>query len=120
MNIHNREAMQRLYEERRIYSITDSLTHIYNRRGLEEQILPLWSGLCAKHQSIAFIYFDMDHLKLMNDTYGHAAGDAAICIIARAIRLTAGRNSVYARMGGDEFLVFLPEATQQEIVRAHV
>ncbi len=112
-DIHDRETLHRLYEERRVISITDALTGIYNRRGMEEQVRPLWKKMCRRHETVAFIYLDMDRLKKMNDTFGHAAGDEAICMIAKALRMTRYDGAVYARMGGDEFLVFLPRATEE-------
>ncbi len=112
-DIHDRETLHRLYEERRVISITDAMTGIYNRRGMEEQVKPLWAGMCRRHDTIAFIYLDMDKLKQMNDAYGHAAGDEAICMIARALKNTRYDGSVCARIGGDEFLVFLPHATEE-------
>ncbi len=112
-DIHDRETLHRLYEERRVISITDALTGIYNRRGMEEQVKPLWEKMCREHETIAFIYMDMDRLKQMNDVYGHAAGDKAICKIGKALRMTAYDGAVYARMGGDEFLTFLPRASRE-------
>ena len=112
-NMHNRNILQTLYEERRLSSITDMMTHLYNRRGLEEQINPMWTHLCTQREMVAFIYFDMDHLKEINDTYGHSAGDYAIRTVSKAIQQASPKGAIVARMGGDEFLVFLPRASQQ-------
>ena len=57
---------------------------------------------------MTFVTFDMDHLKDINDTYGHQAGDFAIRTLAAAIRAAAPKEAVIARMGGDEFLAVLP------------
>ncbi len=113
-DIHDRQTLSRLYEERRVISITDALTGIYNRRGMEERVRPRWEKMCEAHETIAFVYMDMDRLKQMNDVYGHAAGDDAICTIAKAMRMTRYEGAVYARMGGDEFLTFLPRATGEK------
>ncbi|MBP3721527.1 MAG: GGDEF domain-containing protein [Clostridia bacterium] len=107
-NIRNHQMLRALYEERRIASITDPLTGLYNRRGLEEQIMPRWEEYCAEELPTAFVYFDMDYLKQINDRFGHAAGDEAICLMARAVREAVPAGTVYARMGGDEFLAVLP------------
>ena len=109
-NMHKRNELKLLYEERRLSSITDVLTRLLNRRGLEEQLMPVWQQLCARREYAAFVSFDMDWLKEINDTYGHQAGDYAIRLTASAIRRAAPRNAIVARVGGDEFLAVLPRA----------
>ena len=116
-NIHKRNELMLLYEERRLSSITDVMTRLLNRRGLEEQLAPLWQQLCAKRDTAAFISFDMDGLKYINDTYGHQAGDYAIRLTANAIRRSAPKEAILARVGGDEFLVVLPRANQHDADR---
>ena len=109
-NIHKRNEILALYEERRLNSITDVMTRLLNRRGLEERLQPDWHGLCTRREHMAFVTFDMDHLKDINDTYGHQAGDYAIRTLASAIRAAAPKEAIIARMGGDEFLTILPGA----------
>ncbi len=112
-NMHKRNEIMALYEERRLSSITDVMTHLLNRRGLEERLQPDWQGRCTRREYMAFITFDMDHLKDINDTYGHQAGDYAIRTLAAAIRAAAPKDAVTARMGGDEFLIILPGAEKR-------
>ena len=81
--------------------------------GLEEKLMPDWNNLCAKHEYITFVTFDMDRLKYINDTYGHQAGDYAIRLTANAIRRAAPKDAILARVGGDEFLAVLPRANRQ-------
>ena len=107
-NIHRQRELMTLYEERRLSSITDHLTGLLNRRGMMELIEPMWRSLSG--QEIAFICIDMDHLKTINDTFGHAAGDFAIRLVARAIQRSLGEGAAGVRLGGDEFLIFLPDA----------
>lgn len=109
-NMHKRYELLTLYEERRLSSITDVMTRLLNRRGLEEQLTPLWPQLCTRRESVAFISFDMDLLKHINDTYGHQAGDYAIRLTGNAIRRAAPKDAILARVGGDEFLAVLPRA----------
>ena len=116
-NIHKRNELMLLYEERRLSSITDVLTRLLNRRGLEEQLAPVWQRLCARGENAAFVSFDMDGLKYINDTYGHQAGDYAIRLTANAIRKSAPRDAILARLGGDEFLAVLPRANRQAAER---
>lgn len=110
-NMHKRDELQKLYEERRLSSITDVMTGLLNRRGLEEKIGPQWQRLCAQRETVAFIYFDMDRLKQINDTYGHQAGDFAIRLVARAIQLSTPADAIVCHMSGDEFVAFLPQAS---------
>ena len=111
-NIYRRNELMDLYEERRLSSITDPLTGLLNRRGLNEQVEPLWHSLLG--HEIAFICIDMDHLKAINDNFGHAAGDFAIKLVAKAIQRSLPAEAAGARMGGDEFVVFLPKAGNGE------
>ncbi|MBR5960412.1 MAG: GGDEF domain-containing protein [Clostridia bacterium] len=116
-NMHKRDELKMLYEERRLSSITDVMTRLLNRRGLEEQLSPIWQRLCARGESAAFISFDMDRLKQINDTYGHQAGDYAIRLTGDAIRRAAPKDAILARMGGDEFLAVMPRADDQSAKR---
>ncbi len=111
-NMHKRNELMMLYEERRLSSITDVMTRLLNRRGLEEQLAPLWQHLCARRENAAFISIDLDGLKTINDTFGHQAGDYAIRLTAEALRRAASKEALLARMGGDEFLAVLPRANQ--------
>ena len=111
-NMHKRNELLSLYEERRLSSITDVMTRLLNRRGLEEQLTPIWQRLCNNQESVAFVCFDLDGLKKINDQFGHQAGDFAIRLTANAIRKAAPKEAITARMGGDEFLAVLPEAGQ--------
>jgi diguanylate cyclase (GGDEF)-like protein len=88
------------------------MTRLLNRRGLEEQLTPVWQRLCNDQKSVAFVCFDLDRLKKINDQFGHQAGDFAIRLVANAIRKAAPKEAIVARMGGDEFLAVLPEANQ--------
>ena len=106
-NIHKRDELLLLYEERRLSSITDVMTRLLNRRGLEEQLTPIWQQLCVRHETAAFVSFDVDRLKQINDTYGHQAGDYAIRLTASAIRKAAPKEAILARVGGDEFAAIL-------------
>ena len=107
-NIYRRREMMALYEERRLSSITDPLTGLLNRRGMLEFVEPVWPFL--QDREIAFICIDMDGLKQINDNYGHAAGDYAICLTARAVKRVLPEGAAGVRIGGDEFVIFLPDA----------
>lgn len=86
------------------FSIQDSLTGLPNRRGALAAIEEGWSGRGAR--SHAALLVDIDHFKTINDTHGHAAGDAVIQTLGSALRACLRPGDVAARLGGDEFLIF--------------
>ena len=114
-NIRRQRELLELYDERRLSSITDHMTGLLNRRGLLESVEPLWRSVTGRE--IAFICIDMDYLKHTNDTFGHAAGDVAITMISRAIRKVMPEGALGARTGGDEFIIFLPDAGNDKAAR---
>lgn len=117
-HLFNQQKLQRLYEERRLSSITDPLTGLYNRRGLEEIVSPTWDARCHAGESVTVLTFDMDNLKPINDTYGHGAGDDALQTVASVLRRLDWAGKVSARIGGDEFLLFLPQCDDAGAQRA--
>jgi diguanylate cyclase (GGDEF)-like protein len=92
-------------------SRNDSLTGLLNRRGAEAAIAAATSGGGAAdaRRSHAALLVDIDHFKHINDTHGHAQGDAVISRLAKALRAGLRPGDVSARLGGDEFLIFLPD-----------
>ena len=90
-------------------SLEDDLTGLHNRRGfmtLAEQQRKL---AVRKRHNLLLVFADLDGLKQINDTLGHAAGNQAIVETANALRETFRESDVVARLGGDEFLVLLVE-----------
>jgi diguanylate cyclase (GGDEF)-like protein len=101
-------------ERLRDLSITDPLTGLFNRRHFEERI-EVEVARSRRHQEpLTVLLIDVDRLKQINDTGGHAAGDRALMRIARAISLSLRSSDVAARLGGDEFAVFLPNTTAND------
>ncbi|MCD2315759.1 diguanylate cyclase [Sphingomonas sp. IC-11] len=103
-DVSNRKA----HEERLARAaLTDALTGLANRRGLDEELgarLSTGSGGCVA-------LFDLDHFKRINDTHGHAAGDEVLRRFATLARASVREQDLVARLGGEEFAVVLPEAT---------
>jgi len=85
-------------------SMTDPLTGLQNRRGLQ-QGLEDWQ---LRGQSFAIIAMDIDRFKTINDRFGHAAGDAVILRIAQLMRTDSRETDLLCRNGGEEFLILLP------------
>ncbi|MGA8134679.1 MULTISPECIES: sensor domain-containing diguanylate cyclase [Pseudomonas] len=85
-------------------SVTDPLTSLTNRRGLQ-LILDDWE---SRRQPFSLIALDIDHFKQVNDSYGHSAGDLVLQHLAQQIRRHSRESDVLCRQGGEEFLMLLP------------
>jgi diguanylate cyclase (GGDEF)-like protein len=89
---------------------TDELTDVLNRRGFEAE-LRRTLDLARRHGETGVLLFvDLDNFKRVNDTYGHAAGDAVLRHVASLLKQSVRRSDVVARLGGDEFVVLLTKA----------
>lgn len=106
---------RRAFEDKlRVLSMRDDMTGLYNRRGfslLAEQRL---KDSRRSGSALTVVYADVDHLKFVNDAYGHSAGDIALKLCARALQATFRESDIVARLGGDEFVV-LAEADVREL-----
>ncbi len=89
----------------------DALTGCYNRRAYEEDWERFREELKHAPQGVAFLLFDCDRFKTINDTYGHAKGDRVLTIIADALVMALRANDRLYRLGGDEFATFLARTT---------
>lgn len=99
-----RVAHLQAVEARELRAETDELTGLPNRRGLDRaQSLP--GDGCA-----ALLVVDLDHFKRVNDAYGHVAGDTTLRHLARLLRRALRTQDVAARLGGEEFALWLPDA----------
>ena len=86
----------------------DSLTGIFNRRTILDTAERL--DRSAEHAGkLSILMIDVDHFKLVNDNYGHAAGDAVLCGITRVLRAQIRATDFLGRYGGEEFLVLMPD-----------
>ncbi len=97
-------------EEFRRAALTDQLTGLANRRALDHEL----AVLCAEGTHLWLLLLDVDGLKDVNDSLGYDQGDHLIGTLARTITETITRRHVAARMGGDEFIVILPDATEKQ------
>ena len=89
----------------------DYLTGLYNRAFFEEELTRLDT---PRNFPISLVMGDLDSLKLVNDTFGHAEGDEYLKKIATALRESCRKDDIIARWGGDEFAIILPHATDEE------
>ncbi|WP_105169851.1 GGDEF domain-containing protein [Pseudoalteromonas sp. T1lg23B] len=89
-------------------SDTDQLTGLFNRRRLERELSYHFNAFKRHGYAVSLMMFDLDHLKLLNDTCGHHAGDEAICKIAHICQGSLRQTDITCRFGGDEFVIVLP------------
>jgi diguanylate cyclase (GGDEF)-like protein len=87
----------------------DALTRIFNRRYFNEALEREFNRSKRYGRALSLIAFDVDNFKRVNDTYGHLTGDNVLRQIAAAVRPRLRREDVFARTGGEEFGVLLPE-----------
>jgi diguanylate cyclase (GGDEF)-like protein len=104
----NQELKARVAELERLTAL-DTLTPLFNRRHLMQE-LDRWCWRAHRYGgTFGLLYLDVDRLKGVNDTHGHAAGDAVICALADALTHATRRSDIVARMGGDEFAILLDQ-----------
>lgn len=101
----------KLRETLRAQSIRDPLTHLYNRRFLEETLEMQESLARRKRTSIGLMMIDVDHFKAFNDTHGHDAGDHVLGELAKALQAHTRAEDIACRYGGEELCVVLPGAS---------
>lgn len=94
---------------------TDALTGLHNRRFLEQELERHIELYKRYRHPFAVLMLDLDNLKWVNDTFGHAAGDSALRHLAALMRLNVRDVDIPCRFGGDEFLILMPEADKNAI-----
>lgn len=94
----------------------DLLTDTYNRNQFELELDKALSEVESHLRTHAMLYLDLDQLKVLNDTAGHEAGDAAIKFCASMLQEILPYNTILARMGGDEFALLLKDCTERDAV----
>ncbi len=104
-------SMQRQTESLEREAVTDGLTGIPNRKEFDKTIDAAFNQYKASGTEFAVLFFDADRFKSVNDTHGHAVGDAVLVELAQRTKKTVGEEGVVCRYGGEEFGVILPGYT---------
>jgi diguanylate cyclase (GGDEF)-like protein len=90
-------------------SVIDSLTHLYNRRFFDNEMSRLFDITVRHARPLGLVIADIDHFKLINDGFGHGAGDIVLQEVSNVIAQVVRSTDVLVRYGGEEFAVILPE-----------
>lgn len=92
-------------------SITDHLTHLYNRRYMMDALQVEFQRSLRKKGALCLVLMDIDHFKSVNDSYGHQNGDLVLAAVAETVQVELRHYDVAARYGGEEFAMVLPETS---------
>lgn len=95
-------------------AITDELTGVYNRRHAMSRLDEQWAMAARYGRPLSLALIDVDHFKKINDSFGHAAGDAVLREITLVLKANTRINDMVCRIGGDELMVIFPSQTIEE------
>jgi diguanylate cyclase (GGDEF)-like protein len=96
-------------------AVLDPLTGLYNRRVCEERLKEEVSRSHRHHRPFSVLIIDLDDFKQINDRFGHPAGDLALKECSAHLKKATRASDIVGRLGGDEFLVLLPECEGQQL-----
>ncbi|MGJ8587333.1 MAG: sensor domain-containing phosphodiesterase [Yoonia sp.] len=97
-------ALLKAKKDAEVASLTDALTGLGNRRGLD-LLLENWAEQNELDFEVALIHVDLDRFKAINDVFGHAAGDHVLRVVSQILRNSVRSHEYIARVGGDEFVI---------------
>lgn len=122
LNVYLREAApvieaKRLMDTLRASNLTDAMTGLHNRRFLEEFAETLVSSNQRRKGQLAIMMLDLDYFKMVNDTYGHDAGDSVLKTLAKTLQSSVRSSDLVIRYGGEEFLIIMQDAPRDDADR---
>jgi diguanylate cyclase (GGDEF)-like protein len=107
----------RLFKQVQNQAMTDSLTSLYNHGAFKERLDREIKLAERNGDRVSLILLDLDHLKRINDTYGHRAGDECLKHVAEVMKQTVRDVDICARYGGEEFVVILPQCSREDALQ---
>ena len=107
------EHLSRVDERLRMAQNRDRLTGLPDRAFLEDALPPMVAESRGKGRPICAAFLDIDHFKKVNDTHGHAMGDAVLKQVARLVLHACRQHDVWIRYGGEEFVLFMPNTDEE-------
>ncbi|MEP0521469.1 MAG: bifunctional diguanylate cyclase/phosphodiesterase [Hyphomicrobiales bacterium] len=93
----------------------DQLANLFNRRGLMETFEERWANGSIDMKNMAVVFLDIDQFKIINDTYGHTAGDTFLTHVGECISSAIDSEDLAGRMGGDEFMIILERDSVDDV-----
>ncbi|WP_417221985.1 diguanylate cyclase [Amphritea sp.] len=112
--IRSLESLKANQADLQLLASTDPLTQLFNRRHFSLAANQLLELAAQAQQPVSIAIIDIDHFKVINDTYGHALGDKSIKQVADVIRSQCRHEDLLARYGGEEFVIMMPDTFGQE------
>jgi GGDEF domain-containing protein len=109
-----RIGMLRVMEATHLQAATDPLTGLLNRRSFESKV----QDLLRRREPFTLAMGDLDHFKVLNDTYGHDAGDRALRLFSRTMREATRTSDLVSRYGGEEFVIAFPGLSVEVAARS--
>jgi diguanylate cyclase (GGDEF)-like protein len=119
INVYLREAApvleaRRLTETLKESSLRDPMTGLNNRRYLEEYVETLLANVRRQQIHLSIMMLDLDYFKMVNDDYGHDAGDAVLKALSQVLKQSVRSSDMVIRYGGEEFLIVLQDTTEPD------
>ncbi|HNP35078.1 MAG TPA: EAL domain-containing protein [Woeseiaceae bacterium] len=115
MVFHDTSKESRLFRQLSYQAAHDSLTGLINRKEFESRLVASFDALKNDpEQAHALLYLDLDQFKVVNDTFGHTAGDELLRQLANIVQLEVRSSDVFARLGGDEFGILLERCSEKQ------
>ncbi len=119
INVYLREAApvletKRLMETLRESTLVDPMTGLNNRRFLEEYVDTMVANVQRRKTRLGIMMLDLDYFKMVNDTYGHDAGDAVLKALSKVLRQSVRASDMVIRYGGEEFMIVLLDSSPED------
>ncbi len=111
--------IKRIERELTVYASTDPLTGVLNRRAGMDMIKRKFEAARHSKEEFNLFFYDVDNLKIVNDTFGHLEGDALIKDVCRIIREELSPDDIIFRYGGDEFMIIFENSSEQEVRKVY-
>lgn len=115
--VHDITEQEQLKRELEQAALRDPLTGLWNRRHMMAQLEQALAGKRAHDNAFCLILLDVDHFKLVNDSYGHQAGDRLLVALAHTLTSRLRESDTLCRWGGEEFLLLLPSTRQDSALQ---